>query len=707
MKVMPRIIFYAGLMLLLVTKPFDITAQNDNEEIAKQLVELGKETMRATQALEIAKEQFVQAADLDPDNIEANWLSGEYIQRTSNKDRSVKYFKKVYELDPDYRFDVLYWIGRGYQYGYDFSSALEYYQRYYDKLYADVNYRGMDKVTVKEVEKKIQEAKNGIEFMANPMNFSIVNVGSQINSPMPDYGPVLNEDETIMIFTSRRKEDNLNQDVFEDNFPYEDIFISYKKDGQWTQARNIGDAVNTPFHDSNLALSADGNDLYIYMDENEGDIYISSRIDDSTWSEPEPLSDAINSLNFNEKSISISPDKSIMFFSSNRPGGFGGDDIYYATKNEKGEWSRSKNLGPVINTEYNEDGPFIDYDGKTLYFSSNGRGGMGGYDLFKVEYDSVGDTWGDPVNLGYPINTPDDDIYFVSTKDGKRGYYASIREDGMGFTDIYMVTIPENLDEQLLAAKVDDNVSEEKDIVTPVIDPVVEETIPEPEIDPEPEIETEPVPEPEPMVKEPVQLVVATFGDGAPINAKVRLTKKDDNTVVAVGTKQPGVYISNLTLDEPAEYVLSAEFPGYVFKNMVVNIPASTSEVQTITKTIDLQRASTGARGVLRNIYFKFDRAELTDNSFNELNKLERMMAENPGIRVEIAGHTDNIGAAAYNKDLSKRRAMAVVNYLIDKGIDPSRLTSVGYGEERPMASNDDESDGRELNRRVEFEIIE
>ncbi|MCX2742841.1 OmpA family protein [Mangrovivirga sp. M17] len=694
---MQRIIFYAGLLLLLVTKPFILNAQEDNEEVAEQLVELGKETMRATQALEIAKEQFVQAADLDPDNIEANWLAGEYIQRTSNKDRSVKYFKRVLELDPDYRFDVLYWIGRGYQYGYDFSNALEFYQRYYDKLYADVNYRGMDKVSVKETEKKIEEAKNGIEFMANPMNFSIVNVGSAINSPMPDYGPVLNEDETILIFTTRRKDGNLNQDVFEDNFPYEDIFISYKKDGQWTEARNIGDAINTPFHDSNLALSADGDDLYIYMDENEGDIYVSSRIDDSTWSEPEPLSDAINSLNYNEKSISISPDKSIMFFSSNRPGGFGGDDIYYATKNERGEWSRSRNLGPVINTEYNEDGPFIDYDGKTLYFSSNGRGGMGGYDLFKVEYDSIEDGWGEPVNLGYPINTPDDDIYFVSTKDGKRGYYASIREDGMGFTDIYMVTIPENLDEQLVAVNSTDNVAEEKEVEidTP---PVIEE--------PTEVIESDPEPEPEPEVVTPVQLVVATFAEGAPVNARVRLTKKDDNTVVAVGVKQPGVYVSNLTPEQPTDYILSAEYPGYVFKNVSVTIPAATSETQTITKTIDFQRASTGASGVLRNIYFEFDKAKLTDNSYSELNKLERMMAENPGIRVEIGGHTDNIGPASYNKDLSKKRAMAVVDYLIDKGIDPSRLTAVGYGEERPLASNDDERDGRELNRRVEFTII-
>ena len=342
----------------------------------------------------------------------------------------------------------------------DFDNALVYYKRYEQKTLGDKNYRGDDKVPLSEVQRRIFECENGREFMANPANYSIVNVGTSINSEWRDYAPVLNGDETIMIFTSRRKEGNLNENVDVDNIPFEDIFISKKVDGKWTRAENIGNIVNTTSHDSNLALSADGHQLYIYSPENEGDIYVSEQ-KDGTWSVPQPLSDAINS-SYMENSISISPDKQRLFFASNRPGGYGGIDIYVSEKDKKGNWGKSKNLGPMINTEYDEEGPFIDYDGKTLYFSSMGRKGMGGHDVFKAEYDSVDGKWNEPVNLGYPINTPDNDVYFVSTKDGKRGYYASVRTDGMGYQDIYMVSIPDLNEDVKLQASAKEDIKEEE-----------------------------------------------------------------------------------------------------------------------------------------------------------------------------------------------------------------------------------------------------
>ncbi len=675
------------LRLLLVSIAFigivteKAQAQTD-EEIAKDLVEIADEIYNVTKAFIDARDQYAQAAELDPTNIKANYMAGKLYLETVNKERSTKYFIKVLELDPNYRFDMNYLIGRGYQYGNDYDNALLYYNKYLDKLNLEQNYRGLDMVPIKDVKRRIYESENAKEFRANPANFSIVNIGTQINSEWDDFAPVLNEDETLLIFTSKRRDGNLNEDVDEDNFPFEDIFISRKVNGKWSAAENIGESVNTPFHDSNLALSADGKQLYIYKDENNGDIYFSDMKADGKWSPPQPLGSTINSEGFSEKSVSISPDNSRLFFASDRPGGQGGFDIYMSSKDSRGKWGKSINLGPMINTEFDEEGPFIDYDGKTLYFSSKGKKGMGGFDIFKSEYDSVELQWSEPVNLGYPINTPDDDVYFVSTKDGKRGYYSSVREDGMGYTDIYMVTIPDlGGGEEKLASKdsnVKKNATEEKDVK------VVESTI------------------------APVTLLVRIEDEasGNTMDAKVKLQTTEGNLEVPARMVEKGVYEFSVKNAQNVAYMLSAEKDGYMFKNFQLNIPASTSQPQEVKRRIEMNRLMVGFSAVLRNIYFGFDDATFTSNSYVELNKLEKLLSDNPGMKIEIAGHTDKIGTLQYNTFLSKRRANAVVNYLTGKGIDSRRITAKGYGETKPLASNDDEKDGRAINRRVEFIIL-
>ena len=661
------------------------TFAQSNEEIAKDLVEIADEILSVTNAYSDARDQYVQAATLDPNNIKANYMAGKLYLETVNRERATKYYLKVLELDPNYRFDIQYLIGRGYQYGQDFDNALVYYGQYLSKLDAEKNYRGQDMIPVKDVERRIYECKNGREFRANPAHVSIVNIGREINSEWDDFAPVLNEDETLMIFTSKRRDGNMNEDVDIDNFPFEDIFISRRVGDKWSRAENIGEIVNTPFHDSNLALSADGKQLYIYKDENNGDIYFSDLLPDSSWSDPQPLSSNINSGGFSEKSVSISPDNNTLFFASNRPGGLGGFDIYMNSKDSRGKWGKSINLGPLVNTEYDEEGPFIDYDGKTLYFSSKGRKGMGGYDIFKAEYDSVDMEWGEPDNLGFPINTPDDDVYFVSTKDGKRGYYASVREDGMGYTDIYMVNIPEPKDatDILIAKKgsLETAASSNKDM-----GPMA----------------------PQMIQTAPVTLLVRIEDNlsGNAMDAKVKLRTEEENLEVASRYVEKGVYAFEVKNNENTAYMLSAEKDGYMFKNFKLNIPAASAEAREVKRRIEMDPLVIGLNTVLRNIYFGFDDATFTSNSYNELNKLEKLLAENSGLQVELAGHTDKIGTRAYNIALSKKRANAVINFLVNKGIDARRLTSLGFGETKPLASNDDEKEGRALNRRVEFRIV-
>ncbi len=675
------LLFFTVFLLSLSTSLF--AQEQSDKELAEEYINQAELIMEATAAMVDARDLYVLAAEADPTNVKANWMAGDFHLKTIGKDRAVKYFLKVLELDPNYRFDIMYQIGRSYQYGMDFDNALAYYNRYLNKLKQEDGYRGIDKVELTEVTRRIYECSNAKEYVANPAHYSIVNIGNAINTEYEEYAPVLNEDETLMIFTTRRRDGNLNENVFKDNKPYEDIFMATKENGVWSSAMNIGNTVNTEYHDSNLALSADGEQLFIYKDENNGDIYVSNRNEDGSWSYPEPLSENINSEGFKESSISISPDGTILFFASDRPGGFGGSDIYVSVKDARGEWGRSKNLGPTINTEYDDDGPFIDYDGKTLYFSTRGRKGMGGYDIFRSEYDSANNEWTDPENLGFPINTPDDDIYFVSTKDGQRGYYASVREDGLGYTDIYMVTILSDEEMEALASRdvEPDSIEQVKTDLETAVNVTEKKT-------------------------EPLEVVVNVLDEaGNPTDAKVSVQSIPDNMVAGKSREDLGKYRFMIRQSTPKSYRLSVEKDGYLFEDIDLGSLAASSESSVMERTVRLRKLELGTRKVLRNIYFDFDKATFKDESYSELNKLETMMAQNPGMVIEISGHTDNIGSKAYNLDLSQRRANAVKNFLVNKGIDSRRIVSVGFGEEKPLASNDDEAEGREINRRVEFKV--
>jgi outer membrane protein OmpA-like peptidoglycan-associated protein len=561
--------------------------------------------------------------------------------------------------------------------------------------------------------------------VANPQNFSIVNIGREINSEFDDYGPVFSEREDEIVFTSRRRDDNLNQNVFEDNLPYEDIFTAKKSGNGWAFATNIGNKVNTLYHESSLALSADGSTLFIYNDVGGGDILFCERQPDGTWGEPIPLPGIINS-SFQEKSISISKDEKTLYFTSNRPGGLGGTDIYKATKDSKGQWANVKNLGPRINTPLNDDGPFIDYDGVTLYFSSQGHNGMGGYDIYKSTYDPKANDWSEPQNMGYPINTPDNEVYFITSADNKRAYYSSVREDGMGYTDIYVITASEGLKNVTpLAAKAPTTEARKDSATTALVknDPPKNDP---PKNDPKVETKKDPVvtkteppktePKKEPVVtktepkKEVVPLkYVVTIVDAqskTPLQARVRLQGQRDNVIVASSSGGPGVYEFKITNPAEKDYRLSVEIDGYVFLNQNLKLQGASAQEKTLTRTIEMRKLAVGVTSILRNIYFDYDKARFKTESYTELNKLESMLRQNQNIKVEISGHTDAYGRWDYNKSLSQKRAEAVKDYLTKKGIDARRIKAVGYGESKPLASNDDEDEGRELNRRVEFKVL-
>jgi outer membrane protein OmpA-like peptidoglycan-associated protein len=676
------------LTLFVLIKPAQ--GQQDPKELARQYYEQVELILSETKAMEIALEQLVTAADLDTTFLKANYEAGHMHLITINKHLATKYFLRVFRQDPDYRFDLEYWIAKGYQFGFEFAKALDYYNRYKEKLQKKSTYQGKDKIDLATVDRAIFECESGLEFVSSPQNFSIVNIGREINSEFEDYAPVLNENEDEIVFTTRRRDGNMNENVYDDNKPWEDIFIARKVGEKWEYAKNIGSPVNTPYHNSNSALSADGKTLFVFTDEGNGDLYFSKVLEEGKWSDPEPLPGIINST-FEEKSVTISKDEKTLYFSSNRPGGYGGLDLYKATKDTKGNWSNVRNLGPKINSDLDEDGPFIDYDGVTLYFSSKGRKGMGGFDVFKATYEESANEWTEPVNLGYPINTPDDDIYFVTSKDSKRAYYSSVREDGMGYTDIYMITIPEGLK----------NI--QPGVVTPpVVDTPIVENV-EPDGQKDPVIDNTPKNEIIPL-KFVVSVVDAE--DRNPLDAKLRLVGAKDNVVVGVSPGESGVYEFSITSKTAKDYRLFIEKEGYVFQNIPLRIEAASTEEKTVSRTVEMRKLNVNVTGVLRNIYFDFDKATFKTESYTELNKLEAMLRENSSISVEIGGHTDAVGTKAYNLYLSRKRAEAVKDFLTKKGIDARRVKAVGYGKTKPLVSNDDEQEGREINRRVEFTVL-
>jgi len=348
---------------------------------------------------------------------------------------SKKYFEKVNADDYP---EVNYYLGRLNHSARNYDKAIYYYNQY---KYFNID----NQYSKKEIEDLINKCNDAIYFELNvDKAIQIKNMGSTINTEYPEYAPLIPAQENFILFTSRRK-----NDVWKDKDPmgsyFEDIYSSNKTSEGWQQAEMLGTNINTAVHDASTGLSADGEKLLIYRtskDLKSGDIYESFFVD-KKWSDPKLLGTNVNSEDYLETSACYSPDGQIVFFSSNRPGGFGGKDLYLAKKIPNGNWGEPFNLGPQINTEYDEDAPFVHPSGDILFFSSKGHKNMGGYDVFKSSFNELS-RFSVPENLGCPVNTVDDDIFFVLNTDASLGYLSSQREGGFGSQDIYSVFFPVN-----------------------------------------------------------------------------------------------------------------------------------------------------------------------------------------------------------------------------------------------------------------------
>jgi tetratricopeptide (TPR) repeat protein len=328
--------------------------------------------------------------------------------------------------------EAYYYMGRSYHLLEKFQMAVKYYNYYKE------NDNG-NTIPLEEVDRHIDIALRAKEMTKAKTGIEVTNVGKAINTEFSDYVPLVTGNDSMMVFTSRRK-GSTGGELDPYNNYFEDIYYSFKKGEEWTPAENIGNALNTNTHDACVGMSADGKTLIMFRtneDLSGGDLY-SSNNEDGVWSAPKKLSENINS-DYQEASASLTADGNMLYFSSNRPGGYGGKDLYRSVRFGNGDWSLPLNLGPTVNTVHDDDAPFISADDNTLYFSSKGHMTLGGFDVFKSSKEE--EKWQQPISLGYPINSVGDDIYLVVTQDEEIAYYSSGRQGGAGGQDIYRIVM--------------------------------------------------------------------------------------------------------------------------------------------------------------------------------------------------------------------------------------------------------------------------
>jgi outer membrane protein OmpA-like peptidoglycan-associated protein len=621
----------------------------------------------------LAIEQYKKAHEFNPNNALLNYKIGRCYLIDNDKSNAIKYLEKALQLDPRISLDMKYndanlLLAKAYHYDYQFDNAIEKYKEHKNAL----NPEQLIKET-ELIDKYIEECAFAKQMVNDPERVFVDNMGNTVNSAFPDYRPLVIPEENMIMFTSSR-ENTTGRKRAEDSYYYEDIYVTYYDEGHWTMPENSYD-INSNNHDATAGISSDGSILYIYKSAGGNSLY-ESILSNNMYVLPSKMDNVIND-GLKQSSASLSFDKTTLYFTSLREDGYGGMDIYVSKKDAKDRWQRPVNIGATINTPFDEEGVYISTDNKTLYFSSKGHNSMGGFDIFKSDYQDG--RWSNPVNLGYPINTPDDDVFFTLSGNGQRGYYSSKKKDGHGGQDLYMITF--------LGAS--------KPLAFNSEDIMFAYKLPRYAPQPAPAIEQN-------TVLEGVILDEVTL---TPLQATIEIIDNSKNELLASfeSNSTSGAYL--ISLKPGKNYGITVSKPEYLFHSENFNIPED-AMARKITKDILLKKLEVGSKIVLNNIFFDFNKATLTDESLAELDRVFKLLEETPKLKIEMSGHTDNIGSASYNQKLSEERAKAVVDYLVRKGIPTDRLTYKGFGMTQPVAPNDTE-EGRQQNRRTEFKVVE
>jgi OmpA-OmpF porin, OOP family len=595
--------------------------------------------------------QFPQAIDLlnaalekDDEFVEAYYRLGLVYQNMKKYDKAIETYEKGVSLTTDIRKQKVFWFDMGEAY-----LNTKQYEKAMKVLGYFLNNESQNRQKIDKAMVQYKNAEFAFKNKDNPSPFRQKLLSDTVNCFAMQYFPVLTADQQQLIFT-RRVTDNPNDD--------EDLVVSRKNNlGQWMAPVPISKNINTRLNEGTCTISADGRRLiFTSCSGRDGvgscDLYETQKLGDE-WSVPKNLGYNVNSVDW-ESQPSLSADGRTLYFVSDRRAGMGRRDIWISKLDDQGKWTKAVNAGKPINSQFDEMSPFIHVNNRTLFYATDGLPGFGGKDIFFTEKDSSG--WSTPKNIGSPVNTHDDQFSLFITADGTKGYYSQDEVASMGksTSKLFEITIPAESQMRYRSNYVKGVVRDKK--------------------------------------------------THHPLKARIELINIDRNQVESLvdSDSLSGEYLMVLT--QGADYALYVNKRQYLFKSLNFNY-SEVTDFNPIVLDIDLERAEVGSVAVLNNIFFDLDKYELKPASMPELQKMVSFLKENPLLKVEIAGHTDNTGAAAYNRQLSLKRAQSVFDYLIGHGINKSRLIPKGYGPDQPLAPNDTEEQ-RKLNRRIEFKLV-
>ncbi len=592
-----------------------------------------------------AEHYFKQAIKIDNRFYEAYMMLGEMLLKQRRYSEAAENYHKAVIIDSIVYKPVYFSLATAEFLSGDYVNALYHYS----------NYLKQEKISEKNKDQAVKNIKNcqfAIEALKHPVPFSPVSVGDGINSGADEYWPSITADGQTMMFTRQSRP---SEAAGARSIAQEDFYLSYLSGKDWQKAVNAGYPLNTAQNEGAQSLSSDGTYMYFTACERPGglgscDIFFSA-FNNGKWSLPYNLGNPVNTSKW-ESQPSISANGRMLFFSSNRPGGEGGKDLWYSVKNEKGKWTYPVNLGKTINTAGDEMSPFIHFDGNTLYFSSDGQIGMGGFDIYKTRMQED-TTWSEPQNLGYPINTYNDEMGLIIESEGQKAYFSSKRDTQNG-KNIYSFNLYESV-------------------------------------------------RPDPVAY--LKGKVSDRENGKMLVAEYELVNLSTGKSIASNTTDGnGNFL--VCLPSGFNYALNVSKPGYLFFSENFMFEGEHTVLKPYLMKIKLSPLKVGEKMLLANVFFETDSWELKKESLSELNNLLDLLSDNRELVVEIGGYTDATGNNEHNLILSEKRALSVVNFLVEKGISTERLKYKGYGNTSPIGDNIT-SEGRKLNRRTEVQILD